>query len=82
MTVSNMGQKYQRKQAYGFHHNSSNLIRIRIACRSPVLKVALPSSSALSRYADTRSTVSDTPAEGVDVGCLMLAGHAVAVASP
>ena len=65
---------------YSLHHYPRDLIRIRITRRSPILKIALPLRRTRSRHPHARATVRYSPGKGIDVGRLVLARHAVAVA--
>ena len=64
---------------YGLHHHASDLIRTSVRCWSPIFEVALPSCCALSRNSDASTTIRNAPAEAVNVGCFVLARHAVCI---
>jgi hypothetical protein len=64
----------------GLDNDSGNLVWIRIAGRSPVLKVSLALSRAGSWNSHTRPTVRHTPGEFVDATRFVLAGQTVSIA--
>lgn len=68
-----------RKDAYSLHHDTSDTIRVRIACRSPVLKITFTFLGTLSRDTNTRTTIRDGIAEFVDGCSLMFACHSLGV---
>ncbi len=74
------GWELRKRGTYSLHHHASNLIRIRITRRSPILKIPLPLHGALSRNANTRTPIRHPPAKLVNIARLMSARQPLAVA--
>ena len=72
---------YEGREAgtYRFHHDTGDLVGIRITRRSAVLKVPIPILADTSRDTYARATVRNAPGEAFEGGGFVSTGHAEGV---